>query len=89
MGDAPGECGPAQTLCNRWKRWSDNGVFAPVMTGLAAEGAANKTIAIDATSLKAPRPIRPARPNGGADAGSGAVRGAENDPRDRFPENGA
>jgi len=54
-GTRPGGCGPAQTLCNRWERWSDNGVFARIMTGLAAEGAANKTIMIDATYLKAPR----------------------------------
>jgi transposase len=34
--DAPKEYGPAKTLYNRWKRWSDNGVFARIMTGLAA-----------------------------------------------------
>ena len=38
-----------------WKRWSDNGVFARIMVGLAAEGADPKTIMIDATSLKAHR----------------------------------
>lgn len=26
--DAPKEYGPAKTLYNRWRRWSDNGVFA-------------------------------------------------------------
>ena len=26
--DAPREYGPAKTLYNRWKRWSDRGVFA-------------------------------------------------------------
>lgn len=38
-----------------WKRWSDNGVFARIMVGLAAEGADPKTIIIDATYLKAHR----------------------------------
>ena len=53
--DAPKEYGPAKTLYNRWKRWSDNGVFARIMTGLAAERAEHKTIMIDATYLKAHR----------------------------------
>ena len=53
--DAPKEYGPAKTLYTRWKRWSDNGVFARIMTGLAAERAEHKTIMIDATYLKAHR----------------------------------
>ena len=45
--DAPQEYGPAKTLYNRWKRWSDKGVFALMsdkgvfalmMDGLSAEG---------------------------------------------------
>ena len=51
--DAPRDYGPAKTLYNRWKRWSDNGVFARIMVGLAAESAEHKTIMIDATYLKA------------------------------------
>ncbi len=35
--DAPAEYGPHKTLYNRWKRWSDKGVFARIMVGLAAE----------------------------------------------------
>ena len=35
--DAPREYGPHKTLYNRWKRWSDRGVFARIMAGLAAE----------------------------------------------------
>ena len=35
--DAPKEYGPPKTLYNRWKRWSDKGVFARMMAGLAAE----------------------------------------------------
>ena len=53
--DAPREYGPAKTLYNRWKRWSDNGVFAWIMVGLAAKDTDPKTIMIDATYLKAHR----------------------------------
>jgi transposase len=53
--DAPKEYGPSKTLYNRWKRWSDMGVFARIMTGLAAETSDNQTISIDATYLKAHR----------------------------------
>jgi transposase len=53
--DAPREYGPHKTLYNRWKRWSDMGVFARIMMGLAAEAPDNKTISIDATYLKAHR----------------------------------
>ena len=51
--DAPKEYGPHKTLYNRWIRWSDVGVFARIMTGLAAETPDPKTISIDATYLKA------------------------------------
>jgi len=40
---------PAKTLYNRW---SDNGVFARIMMGLAAESAEHETIMIDATYLR-------------------------------------
>lgn len=53
--DAPAEYGSYKTLYNRWKRWSDMGVFARIMTGLAADSPDNKTISIDATYLKAHR----------------------------------
>ena len=53
--DSPKEYGPAKTLYNRWKRWSDKGVFARIMMGLAAERAEHKTIMIDATYLKTHR----------------------------------
>jgi transposase len=42
--DAPKEYGPAKTLYNRWKRWSDMGVDARMMERLATEAADNKTI---------------------------------------------
>lgn len=54
--DAPREYGPAKTLYNRWKRWSDKGIFIRMMEGLAAPHARErKTIMIDATYLKAHR----------------------------------
>ena len=34
--------GPAKTLYNRWKRWSEKGVFARIMTGLTALGAISR-----------------------------------------------
>ena len=52
---APIVSGPSKTLYNRWKRWSDMGVFAWIMMGLAEQAPDNKTISIDATYLKAHR----------------------------------
>src|SRR6218665_1598322 len=49
--DAPREYGPAKTLYNRWRRWSDRGVFARMMHGLAAEAAVPTT----APALAQPR----------------------------------
>lgn len=40
--DAPREYGPPKTLYNRWKRWSEMGVFARIMAGLAAGGTDHK-----------------------------------------------
>ena len=67
--DAPADYGPPKTLYNRWKRWSDMGVFARIMTGLAAEAPDNKTISIDATSLKAHRTASSLRLKKGGVAG--------------------
>lgn len=53
--DALREYGPPKMLYNRWKRWSEMGVFARIMAGLAAERTDHKTIMIDATYLKAHR----------------------------------
>jgi len=52
--DAPREYGPHKTLYNRWKRWSEMGVFAR-MEGLSAAQAESQTVMIDATYLKAHR----------------------------------
>ena len=54
--DAPTEYGPPKTLYNRWKRWSDKGVFARMMDGLGRRRRRGpKTVMIDATHLKAHR----------------------------------
>jgi len=53
--DAPPEYGPPKTLYNRWKRWSDKGVFARILLELARESGASDTLMIDATHLKAHR----------------------------------
>ena len=67
--DAPREYGPPKTLYNRWKRWSRMGVFTRIMAGLAAEAADEKTIMIDATSLKAHRTASSLRVKKGGVAG--------------------
>ena len=73
--DAPKEYGPSKTLYNRWKRWSDMGVCARIMMGLAAEAPDNQTISIDATYLKAHRTASSLRlKKGGVDVLSGAPR---------------
>ena len=53
--DAPKEYGLHKTLYNRWKRWSDKGIFAQMMMGLAADHGEDKAVMIDATYLKAHR----------------------------------
>lgn len=44
--DAPREYRPRKTLYNRWKRWSERGIFARLMVGLAAEHGEEKTAMI-------------------------------------------
>ena len=53
--DAPEAYGPHKTLYSRWNRWSEKGIFARMMAGLAAEHGEQKTVMIDATYLKAHR----------------------------------
>ena len=52
---APVAYGPPKTLYNRWKRWSRMGVFARIMTELAAKAQQTETVMIDATHLKTHR----------------------------------
>ena len=53
--DAPPEYGPHKTLYNRWKRWSDKGIFAKMFIELAKPGEETDTLMVDATYLKAHR----------------------------------
>lgn len=53
--DAPVAYDPPKTLYNRWVRWSRLGVFARILTELAAEGQEVEAVMIDATHLKAHR----------------------------------
>ena len=55
MAQCAGGIQAPQTLYNRWKRWSDKGIFARMMAGLAAGHGEKKTVMIDATYLKVHR----------------------------------
>jgi transposase len=68
--DAPAAYGPSKTLYNRWVRWSRLGVFARILTELAAEGQDVETIMIDATHLKAHRTASSLRGKKGGVSGS-------------------
>jgi transposase len=73
--DAPAAYGPPKTLYNRWVRWSRLGVFARILTELAAEGREVDTVMIDATHLKAHRTASSLRGKKGvASASSGGQR---------------
>ena len=71
-GCAPREYGPPKTLCNRWKQWSDKGVFARRMDGLPRLLTVPKTVMIDATSLTVHRTATSLR----SDKGDPAIKGA-------------
>jgi len=73
--DGPAAYGPPKTLYNRWKRWSRMGVFARMMTELAAKAQDTDTLMIDATHLKAHRTASSLRAKkGGVDASSDEPR---------------
>jgi transposase len=54
--DAPADYGPHKTLYNRFRRWSENGVFERIFKELAKPDAERREVLmIDATHLKAHR----------------------------------
>ena len=53
--DVPPEYGPAKTLYNRYKRWSEAGVFERIFEALARGGADPDTLMIDASHVKTHR----------------------------------
>ena len=65
---APKKYGQHKTLYNRWKRWSDKGIFARMFIELAKPGDETNTLMIDATYLKAHRTAASLRLKKGAKA---------------------
>lgn len=53
--DAPQAYGPHKTLYNRFRRWTELGVFDKIFSNLAASDDPPGTLMIDATHLKAHR----------------------------------
>jgi putative transposase len=53
--DAPKAYGPHKTLYNRFRRWTELGVFDRIFSNLAASDGPPGTLMIDATHLKAHR----------------------------------
>ncbi len=52
--DAPAAYGPHKTLYNRFRRWSDKGVFDLIFSELSASDSAEpEVLMIDATDIKA------------------------------------
>ncbi|SMX50938.1 hypothetical protein MAA8898_05145 [Maliponia aquimaris] len=74
--DAPAAYGPPKTLYNRWKRWSEKGIFARMLLELADRGGATETLMIDATHLKTHRTASSLRLKKGAKAASSGARKA-------------
>ena len=75
--DAPAVYGPPKTLYNRWKRWGRMGVFARMMTELAARSQDADTLMIDATHLKAHRTASSLRAKKGGQGRSAAASSDE------------
>jgi transposase len=77
--DAPREYGPAKTLYNRWKRWSDKGVFLAMMDGLSAKGhRAQDDHDRRDLSQSAPHSIQPGDKKGGPGRLIGRTKGGMN-----------
>lgn len=74
--DAPAEYGPHKTLYNRFKRWSEMGVFDQIFMALASQEAPPDQLQIDATHLKAHRTASSLLKKGMFPALSGAQKAA-------------
>ena len=53
--DAPKTYGPHKTLYNRFRRWTELGIFDRIFSHLTASDEPSETLMIDATHLKAHR----------------------------------
>jgi transposase len=74
--DAPRQSGPQKTLCNRFRRWTEMGVFDRIFSHLAAEDGPHDALMIDAIHLKVHRTSSSLLKGGhfpGASAGPRAV----------------
>ena len=76
--DAPAAFRLPKTLYNRWVRWSRLGVFAHILTELAAEWRERDTLMIDATHLGAPHGCQPAGQKRGSARFIGRSKGGLN-----------
>lgn len=74
--DAPEVYGPHKTLYNRFRRWSEMGVFDRIFTELVSGDGPPDTLMIDATHLKAHRTASSLLKGGMFPALSGAQRAA-------------
>jgi transposase len=84
--DAPAAYGPHKTLYNRWKRWSEAGVFVRMMEGLSGAQTERRTVMIEATYLKAHRTASSLAVKGGLGRLIGRTKGGMNTrPPDRLP----
>jgi len=72
--DAPEVYGPHKTLYNRFRRWSEMGVFDRIFTELVSDDGPPGTLMIDATHLKAHRTASSLLKGGMFPALSGAQR---------------
>ena len=74
--DAPAAYGPHKTLYNRWKRWSEAGVFVRIKESQTGAQAERRTVMTDATYLKAHRTASSLGVKKGASGGSSDARKA-------------
>ena len=74
--DAPSEYGPHKTLYNRFKRWSEMGVFDKIFMALTSQAGPPDQLQIDATHLKAHRTASSLLKKGMFPVLSGAQRAA-------------
>lgn len=74
--DAPAEYGSHKTLYNRFKRWSEMGVFDKIFMALASQESPPDQLQIDATHLKAHRTASSLLKKGVFPALSGVQKGA-------------
>ena len=72
--DAPNGYGPHKTLYNRFRRWTELGVFDKIFSHLVASDGPPDTLMIDATHLKAHRTASSLLKGGFFPATSGAQK---------------